>query len=145
MALCRSVSAQPYHILGVVGRHGPRCRRLARRLLQDEPLRHRTPQGGESRARSPGSPQQLLCLAGNNEMSKKDYWVSPTGDGNWSVKREGASRAANVFGAQAQASARARELARRAGGERITQKRDGTIGSKDSYGNDPRRRRDTEN
>lgn len=78
-------------------------------------------------------------------MSKKDYWVSPTGDGNWSVKREGASRAANVFGTQAQANARARELAKRSGGERITQKRDGTIGSKDSYGNDPRRRRDTEN
>lgn len=51
-------------------------------------------------------------------MTDKDYWGCPTDDRHWKVKREG--------------------------GERITQKRDGTIGSKDSYGNDPRRRWDTE-
>jgi len=77
-------------------------------------------------------------------MSRKDYWVSPAGGGRWSVKREGADRAANLFDTQAGANARARDLAKKSGGERITQKRDGTIGSKDSYGNDPRRRRDTE-
>ena len=73
-----------------------------------------------------------------------NYWVSPTGDGQWSVKREGARRAANVFDTQAQANVRARDLARQSGGERITQRRDGSIGSKDSYGNDPRSRKDTE-
>ena len=81
-------------------------------------------------------------------MSKKkqspNYWVSPIGDGQWSVKRDGAQRAANVLGTQAQANARARDLAKKTGGERITQRRDGSIGSKDSYGNDPRSRRDTE-
>lgn len=77
-------------------------------------------------------------------MSKNDYWVSPTNDDRWSVKREGADRAANVFDRKADADSRARDLARKSGGERITQKRDGTIGSKDSYGNDPRSRRDTE-
>ena len=70
--------------------------------------------------------------------------MSPTGDGQWSVKREGAKRAANVFDTQRDANARARDLAKKSGGERITQKRDGSIGSKDSYGNDPRSRRDTE-
>ena len=73
-----------------------------------------------------------------------NYWVSPTGDGRWSVKREGADRAANVFGTQRDANSRARDLAKKSGGERITQKRDGSIGSKDSYGNDPRSRKDTE-
>lgn len=81
-------------------------------------------------------------------MSKKrqspNYWVSPTDDGRWSVKREGGERAAGVFDTQRHANARARDLAQKSGGERITQKRDGTIGSKDSYGNDPRSRRDTE-
>ncbi len=73
-----------------------------------------------------------------------NYWVSPTDDGRWSVKREGADRAANVFDTQKEANSRARDLAKTSGGERITQKRDGTIGSKDSYGNDPRSRKDTE-
>jgi hypothetical protein len=79
-------------------------------------------------------------------MGKKqspNYWVSPTGDGRWSVKREGADRAANLFDTQAQANARARELAQQSGGERITQGRDGTIVSKDSYGRESGRR-DTE-
>jgi hypothetical protein len=73
-----------------------------------------------------------------------NYWVSPTNDGRWSVKRQGADRAANVFDSQAQANSRARDLAKQSGGERITQGRDGSIVSKDSYGNDPRSRKDTE-
>jgi hypothetical protein len=72
-----------------------------------------------------------------------NYWVSPTDDSRWSVKREGADRAANVFDTQAQANARARQLAKESGGERITQGRDGSIVSKDSYGNESSRR-DTE-
>lgn len=79
-------------------------------------------------------------------MSKKqspNYWVSPTDDGRWSVKRQGAERAANIFDTQAQANARARDLAKQSGGERITQGRDGSIVSKDSYGNESGRR-DTE-
>lgn len=69
-----------------------------------------------------------------------NYWVSPTDDGRWSVKREGADRAANIMNTQAQANARARELAKESGGERITQGRDGAIVSKDSYGNESNRR-----
>jgi hypothetical protein len=76
-------------------------------------------------------------------MSKKqspNYWVTPTPDGRWSVKREGAERAANLFDTQAEANARARDLATESGGERITQGRDRTIVSKDSYGNESNRR-----
>lgn len=79
-------------------------------------------------------------------MAKKqspNYWVSPTPDRRWSVKREGAERAANIFDTQAEANARARELAKQSGGERVTQGRDGSIVSKDSYGNESGRR-DTE-
>lgn len=79
-------------------------------------------------------------------MAKKqspNYWVSPTNDGRWSVKREGADRAANIMDTQAQANTRARELAKESGGERITQGRDGSIVSKDSYGNESNGR-DTE-
>lgn len=79
-------------------------------------------------------------------MAKKqspNYWVSPTDDGRWSVKRQGADRAANIFDTQSKANDRARELAKESGGERITQGRDGSIVSKDSYGNESRRR-DTE-
>lgn len=86
--------------------------------------------------------------AGASVMTKKrqspNYWVSPTDDGRWSVKREGSDRAAGVFDTQRDANARARDLAMKSGGERITQKRDGTIGSKDSYGNDSARRKDLE-
>lgn len=85
-------------------------------------------------------------LGNDIDIAKKEspnYWVSPTDDGRWSVKREGADRAANILDTQAKANDRARELAKESGGERITQKRDGTIGSKDSFGNESNRR-DTE-
>ena len=88
-----------------------------------------------------------MSRLGNEIMSKKNspnYWVSPTDDGRWNVKREGARRAANQFDTQREANERARDLAKKSGGERITQKRNGSIGSKDSYGNDPRRRKDQE-
>ncbi len=73
-----------------------------------------------------------------------NYWVTPADGGGWDVKREGGKRASGHFDTQKQANDRARELAQKSGGERITQKRDGTIGSKDSYGNDPRSRKDRE-
>lgn len=80
-------------------------------------------------------------------MSKKDpspnYWVTPTDDGQWKVQREGAERASGVFDTQREADNRARDLARSSGGERITQGRDGRIRSKDSYGNESKRK-DTE-
>jgi len=80
-------------------------------------------------------------------MSKKkpspNYWVTQTDDGNWQVRREGSDRASGVFDTQRQADVRARDLAQKSGGERITQGRDGRIRSKDSYGNESKKK-DTE-
>lgn len=79
-------------------------------------------------------------------MSKKDspnYWVTQTDSGQWQVRREGAEKASGVFDTQREADARARDLATKSGGERITQGRDGRIRSKDSYG-DESRQTDTE-
>lgn len=80
-------------------------------------------------------------------MGKKktspNYWVTQNDDGDWQVKREGADRASGVFDTQREADNRARDLAKKSGGERITQGRDGKIRSKDSYGNESKRK-DTE-
>lgn len=74
-----------------------------------------------------------------HEMTKKqspNYWVTQRDDKKWQVKREGADRAAGVFDTQRAADARAAELAKQTGGERITQGRDHKIRSKDSFGNE---------
>ena len=67
----------------------------------------------------------------------KDYWTSPSKGGEWSVKREGSSRAASVHGTQTEAWNEARRLARGAGGEAYLQGRDGKIRARNSYGDDP--------
>lgn len=77
-------------------------------------------------------------------MGKNDYHVTRRDDGKWQVKRQGAERSSSIHDTQRQADQRAAELARESGGERITHNREGKIRSKDSYGNDPRSRRDTE-
>lgn len=79
-----------------------------------------------------------------DKKKSKNYWVVPANDGGWDVKREGAARASNHFGTQREADVRARELAKKSGGERITVGLDGKIRSKDSYGNDPKSQVDRE-
>ena len=68
---------------------------------------------------------------GNNQ------WVSPRNNGKWGVHGESNSRDTNVFDTQAEAIARAREIAINQQSEVIVQGRNGRIRSKDSYGNDP--------
>lgn len=75
---------------------------------------------------------------GNNQ------WVSPRNNGKWGVHGEGNSRDTNVFDTQAEAIARAREIAINQQSEVIVQGRNGRIRSKDSYGNDPCPPRDRE-
>ncbi len=67
----------------------------------------------------------------------KDYWTSPSGSGEWAVKREGSSRAASVHDTQAEAWNEARRLARGSGGEAYLQGKDGKIRARNSYGDDP--------
>ena len=60
-------------------------------------------------------------------------------DGVWKSKVEGSSRAAHVGGTKAEQQAIGREMAKERGVEHNISKLDGTIGAKNSYGNDPRK------
>jgi len=78
--------------------------------------------------------------------NRNNYWVSPTKDGQWKAQREKSERAAGVFDTQKEAEDFARQiLKKQGGGELITQRRDGTIRSKDTISRpDPFPPRDTE-
>lgn len=66
----------------------------------------------------------------------KNQWVSPRGK-KWAVRGEGNSRDTKLFDTRAEAEDYARTIAKNQKSERIVQKRNGQIASKDSYGNDP--------
>lgn len=71
-------------------------------------------------------------------MAKKPaIHTVPHGDG-WANRREGAARVSKVCPTKAAAQAAGRETARRERTEHIIHKKDGEIGSRSSYGNDPR-------
>lgn len=67
----------------------------------------------------------------------KGYWTSKRTDGQWSVKREGASRASSLHSSQENAWKEARRLARGEGSEAFLKGKDGKIRARNSYGNDP--------
>jgi hypothetical protein len=69
-------------------------------------------------------------------MAKKIF-VSPSGK-NWKVKLAKNDRASYVFDTKAEAMKKGIEMAKKNNAELFIQKRDGTIGEKNSYGNDPR-------
>lgn len=71
-------------------------------------------------------------------MSKKtnQVWVSPS-EGEWKVHSAGSNRAAGTFDTKAQAVERAREIALNKDAELLVQNRDGKIGWRNSYGDDP--------
>lgn len=58
-------------------------------------------------------------------------------DGGWTNKRAGSNRASKTFSTKAEAEKAGRVTAQRARTEHISHRRDGTIGGKRSYGNDP--------
>lgn len=59
-------------------------------------------------------------------------------NGEWKSKIEGSSRAAHVGGTKAEQQAVGRQMAQERGVEHTIKRMDGTIGEKNSYGNDPR-------
>jgi hypothetical protein len=61
----------------------------------------------------------------------------PHGDG-WANRREGSTRVTKKFATKAEAQAAGRETARRDKTEHLIHKRDGTVGQRNRYGNDPR-------
>lgn len=59
-------------------------------------------------------------------------------NGAWKSKAEGSSRAAHVGGTKAEQVAIGRTMAKKRKVEHNIRKKDGTIGEKLTYGNDPR-------
>ena len=59
----------------------------------------------------------------------------PHGDG-WANRREGSDRVSKSFDTKNEAQDAGRDTARREHTEHVIHKRDGTIGEKNSYGND---------
>lgn len=78
-------------------------------------------------------------------MAKKspNVWVVPHDD-KWGVRREGSDRLSRTTDTKKEAEDIARNIAKREGGEVVSQGRDGKIQSKDSYGNDPHPPKDKE-
>ena len=68
-------------------------------------------------------------------MAKGDI-VTYSKDGVWKTKVEGSSRAAHVGGTKAEQAAIGRQMAMDRKVEHTIRKLDGTIGEKNSYGND---------
>lgn len=67
---------------------------------------------------------------------KRNVHTVPTGDG-WANRREGAKRASSRHATKAEAQAAGRELAKRDRVEHLIHNKDGNIGQRNSYGNDP--------
>jgi hypothetical protein len=68
--------------------------------------------------------------------STRPVHVVPHGD-SWAVKREGSDRASSVHPTQAAAEQAGRQIARADKTEFNLHGRDGRVGAKYSYGNDP--------
>lgn len=78
-------------------------------------------------------------------MSKKsNVWVVPKKGGGWAVKREKAQRSIVVTPTKAEADKIGHQIAKKNKVDVITQRKDGTIQSHDSFGNDPNPPTDTE-
>ena len=69
-------------------------------------------------------------------MAGKNQWVSPR-DGKWTVKGEGNSKVTRVFDKKSDALELGRQIAKNQQSELISQKANGQINLKNSYGNDP--------
>ena len=70
----------------------------------------------------------------------RQVFVSPD-DANWKVQVVGNARASAILDTKAEAVERGREIAKNQHAELLVQNLDGTIGWRNSYGNDPRRSR----
>lgn len=58
-------------------------------------------------------------------------------DGQWKNRPQGNDRASNVHRTKAEAQAEGKGMAQNRSVEHIIKKKDGTIGERNSYGNDP--------
>lgn len=67
---------------------------------------------------------------------KKNIHTVPTEDG-WANRRAGGARASSLHTTKAEAQAAGKAVAKSDGVEHLIHKKDGTIGERNSYGNDP--------
>jgi hypothetical protein len=81
------------------------------------------------------SPDQRTAV-----VAKANVWTIPH-EGGWANKREGAPRVSRRFKTKAEAQAAGRVTAKRDKVEHLVQTRDGAVGERNSYGNDPVRRK----
>jgi hypothetical protein len=70
-------------------------------------------------------------------MTKITQHVVPAPDGGWNVRKGGSDRASKHFENKQDAEHWARQVSKNQASELIIHKRDGTIQTKQSYGNDP--------
>lgn len=70
-------------------------------------------------------------------MARKERHVVPNKDGGWDSKRENAERASKHFETKEEAMSWSRDKSKDEGSELIPHRKDGTIQSPDSHGNDP--------
>lgn len=69
-------------------------------------------------------------------MSNEPVHTVPHG-GGWANRRAGAARVSKTFRTKAEAQAAGRDTARRERTEHFIHRKDGQIGERNSYGNDP--------
>jgi hypothetical protein len=79
-----------------------------------------------------------LLKAGIHKKMKTKIIVSPN-KGDWKVKNPDNKRASGIYDTKAEALKEATKLAKTNKAELIVQNLDGTIGLKNSFGNDPRK------
>ena len=73
-------------------------------------------------------------------MQRIKYHVTPTGNGDWRVKRTGATRADSIHSNKEDAIQRGRALAKdHPLGQLVIHKKDRTIEKEYTYGKDPRK------
>ena len=72
-------------------------------------------------------------------MAKAAVHTVPNDKGGWKNVSAGSSRAIGTYRTKAEAQAAGRERAKQSRTEHIVHTRDGRIGARNSYGNDPRR------
>jgi len=70
-------------------------------------------------------------------MAKTTHHVVPAPNGGWNVKKGGSDRASKHFEKKNNAEKWARKVSINQSSELVIHRRDGTIQSKDSHGNDP--------
>lgn len=78
-------------------------------------------------------------------MAKNDHHVVSNPSGGWSVKRDGATRASRHFDNKETAINWGRKISQSCSSDLVVHRRDGTIQSKNNYGNDPCPPRDKDN